>query len=43
MMAKTIGLGVLGIGRMGQVHCQQIADCPGLQLVAGSSGFEMVY
>ena len=35
-------MGVLGLGRMGQVHCQLISDCAGLQLVAGSSGSEQL-
>jgi scyllo-inositol 2-dehydrogenase (NADP+) len=37
-MNKTHAMGVLGLGRMGQVHCRQIAACPGLRLLAGSSG-----
>ncbi|UCF99439.1 MAG: Gfo/Idh/MocA family oxidoreductase [Spirochaetaceae bacterium] len=37
-MDQDIKMGVLGLGRMGQVHCQLISDCPGLELVAGSSG-----
>jgi len=39
-MNDSIGIGVLGLGRMGQVHCRLISDCPGLELVAGSSGSE---
>jgi scyllo-inositol 2-dehydrogenase (NADP+) len=37
-MKETIKIGVLGLGRMGQVHCRLISDCPGLELTAGSSG-----
>jgi scyllo-inositol 2-dehydrogenase (NADP+) len=37
-MKRTIKMGVLGLGRMGQVHCRLISECGGLQLVAGSSG-----
>jgi len=37
-MKKTIKMGVLGLGRMGQIHCRLISDCPGLELSAGSSG-----
>jgi predicted dehydrogenase len=41
-MKKTFKIGVLGLGRMGQVHCQQIADCAGIELVAGSSTSEQL-
>ncbi|MBN2551678.1 MAG: Gfo/Idh/MocA family oxidoreductase [Spirochaetales bacterium] len=37
-MKRTIKMGVLGLGRMGQIHCRLISECGGLQLVAGSSG-----
>lgn len=37
-MKKSIKMGVLGLGRMGQIHCRLIRDCPGLELTAGSSG-----
>ena len=36
-MKKNINIGVLGLGRMGQVHCRQIAATPGLSLSAASS------
>jgi scyllo-inositol 2-dehydrogenase (NADP+) len=32
-----VKIGVLGVGRMGLIHCQQITDIPGLELVAVSS------
>ncbi len=32
-----VKIGVLGVGRMGLIHCQQITDTPGLELVAASS------
>jgi len=35
---EPVGLGVLGVGRMGQFHCQLIRDTPGLRLIAASSG-----
>ena len=37
-MNQPVGLGVLGVGRMGQFHCQLIRDTPGLHLIAASSG-----
>jgi predicted dehydrogenase len=37
-MKSPIKMGVLGLGRMGQVHCRLISDCEGLKLTAGSSG-----
>ncbi len=37
-MNQPVGLGVLGVGRMGQFHCQLIRDTPGLRLIAASSG-----
>ncbi|MBA7481003.1 MAG: hypothetical protein GH155_07770 [Spirochaeta sp.] len=36
-MKNNINMGVLGLGRMGQVHCRQIAATPGLFLSAASS------
>ncbi len=36
-MKNNINIGVLGLGRMGQVHCRQIASTPGLSLSAASS------
>ena len=33
----TIKFGVLGVGRMGLIHCREIAATPGLELVAVSS------
>ena len=32
-----VKIGVLGVGRMGLIHCRQITDLPGLELVAVSS------
>jgi predicted dehydrogenase len=37
-MKEVAKIGVLGLGRMGQIHCGLIRDCPGLELTAGSSG-----
>ena len=36
-MKTTINMGVLGLGRMGQIHCQQIKATSGLSLAAVSS------
>ncbi len=36
-MNQPVGVGVLGVGRMGQFHCQLITDTPGLSLIAASS------
>ncbi len=36
----NIKLGVLGVGRMGLIHCQYIESTPGLDLVAASSSAE---
>ena len=33
----TAKVGVLGVGRMGLIHCQEITATPGLELVAASS------
>ncbi|HEB10115.1 MAG TPA: hypothetical protein ENI06_02740 [Spirochaetales bacterium] len=33
-MKNNINIGVLGLGRMGQVHCRQITATPGLSLSA---------
>lgn len=37
-METVVKMGLLGLGRMGQIHCRLIGDCPGLELAAGSSG-----
>jgi len=37
-MENVVKMGLLGLGRMGQIHCRLIRDCPGLELSAGSSG-----
>jgi scyllo-inositol 2-dehydrogenase (NADP+) len=36
-MENDVTIGLLGLGRMGQIHCGLIRDCPGLELTAGSS------
>jgi predicted dehydrogenase len=36
-MNKETAIGVLGVGRMGRIHCEQIAATPGLRLAAASS------
>lgn len=39
-MEREINIGVLGIGRIGLFHCEQILATPGLRLVAASSRSE---
>lgn len=34
---RPIGLGVLGVGRMGLYHCERVTQTPGLKLIAASS------
>jgi len=41
-MENVVRMGLLGLGRMGQIHCRLISDCPGLDLAAGSSGSEQL-
>jgi len=36
-MGEPIGIGILGVGRMGMIHGEQIAATPALRLVAASS------
>ena len=39
-MEREIGVGVLGVGRIGLFHCKQIVATPGLRLIAVSSRSE---
>jgi len=41
-MENVVRMGLLGLGRMGQIHCRLISDCPELDLAAGSSGSEQL-
>ena len=42
MSQETVGVGVIGIGRMGLLHCRMVAETPGLRLVAGASRAEVL-